>query len=83
MIERAFATLGDAGHARMLAWRVLLAERPESPDRTLLRSLGAVVALATDPRAVYLFDRSTGVTLAQADLSRTHSQELAASRRAA
>lgn len=39
VIERAFATLGDAGHARMLAWRVLLAERPESPDRTLLRSL--------------------------------------------
>ena len=30
IIERVFATLGDAGHGRMLAWRVL---RLEHPDR--------------------------------------------------
>src|SRR5437773_2209138 len=28
IIERAFATLGDAGHARMLAWRVLQVPGP-------------------------------------------------------
>jgi AcrR family transcriptional regulator len=40
VIERAFATLGDAGHARMLAWRVLQASRPEpNADRKLLRAL--------------------------------------------
>ena len=40
MIERAFATLGDAGHARMLAWRVLQAEPAEPKvDQKLLRAL--------------------------------------------
>jgi AcrR family transcriptional regulator len=40
IIERAFATLGDAGHARMLAWRVLQSA-PAQPnvDQTLLRAL--------------------------------------------
>ena len=40
VIERAFATLGDAGHARMLAWRVLQAEPAEPKvDQKLLRAL--------------------------------------------
>lgn len=40
VIERAFAALGDAGHARMLAWRVLQAEPAEPKvDRTLLKAL--------------------------------------------
>jgi TetR/AcrR family transcriptional regulator, repressor for neighboring sulfatase len=43
-IERAFATLGDAGHARMLAWRVLQQGRPEpSAHQTLLRALADLV----------------------------------------
>jgi ABC-type sugar transport system ATPase subunit len=41
-------------------------------------AIGTHVALAADPRALYLFDRETGVTLAHADLSRTHTHELAA-----
>src|SRR5262245_41519936 len=44
VIERAFAALGDAGHARMLAWRVLQAARPEpNADRTLLRALSELI----------------------------------------
>jgi len=44
VIERAFATLGDAGHARMLAWRVLQIERPDpSVGPTLLRALTDLV----------------------------------------
>src|SRR5262245_41426230 len=45
VIERAFATLGDAGHARMLAWRVLQLPHPENPDveQRLLRALADVV----------------------------------------
>ena len=40
IIERAFATLGDAGHARMLAWRVLQAAPTEAKvDQTLLEAL--------------------------------------------
>ncbi len=41
MIERAFATLGDAGHGRMLAWRVLQRGRPDSDsgEGHLLRAL--------------------------------------------
>jgi AcrR family transcriptional regulator len=41
MIERAFATLGDAGHGRMLAWRVLQRGRPhpDSGEGHLLRAL--------------------------------------------
>lgn len=41
MIERAFATLGDAGHGRMLAWRVLQRGRPDpdSSEGHLLRAL--------------------------------------------
>src|SRR2546422_3143433 len=44
IIERAFATLGDAGHARMLAWRVLQLARaePHEPQR-LLRALADLV----------------------------------------
>jgi AcrR family transcriptional regulator len=44
VIERAFATLGDAGHARMLAWRVLQIAHPD-PDaqQTLLRALAELV----------------------------------------
>jgi AcrR family transcriptional regulator len=44
LIERAFATLGDAGHARMLAWRVLQAARPEpNAEQTLLRELAGLL----------------------------------------
>jgi AcrR family transcriptional regulator len=40
VMERAFATLGDAGHARMLAWRVLQAAPAEPKvDQQLLRAL--------------------------------------------
>ncbi len=45
VIERAFATLGDAGHARMLAWRVLQLPHPEDPSepQQLLRALADIV----------------------------------------
>ena len=45
VIERAFATLGDAGHARMLAWRVLQLPHSDNPDveQKLLRALADVV----------------------------------------
>lgn len=44
IIERAFATLGDAGHARMLAWRVLQIEHPDpNAGPTLLRALADLV----------------------------------------
>lgn len=45
IIERVFATLGDAGHGRMLAWRVLQLERPDpmSGDWRLLRALADLV----------------------------------------
>src|SRR5262245_47453995 len=44
VIEHAFAALGHAGHARMLAWRVLQAPRPgPNADRTLLRALADLV----------------------------------------
>jgi AcrR family transcriptional regulator len=44
VIERAFATLGDAGHARMLAWRVLQIARPDpSAGPNLLRALADLV----------------------------------------
>jgi AcrR family transcriptional regulator len=45
VIERAFATLGDAGHARMLAWRVLQLPHPDDPNepQRLLRALADVV----------------------------------------
>ena len=41
IIERVFSALGDAGHARMLAWRVLQVERPDPlpGDFQLLREL--------------------------------------------
>jgi AcrR family transcriptional regulator len=45
VIERAFAALGDAGHARMLAWRVLQLPHPGDPaePQQLLRALADVV----------------------------------------
>jgi AcrR family transcriptional regulator len=44
VIERAFATLGDAGHARMLAWRVLQVADPDPrAQQRLLRALADVV----------------------------------------
>jgi AcrR family transcriptional regulator len=44
LIERAFATLGDAGHARMLAWRVLqVAPAEPRVDQKLLRGLADLV----------------------------------------
>jgi AcrR family transcriptional regulator len=45
VIERAFAALGDAGHARMLAWRVLQFPDPGDPNepQQLLRALADVV----------------------------------------
>src|SRR5262245_2710918 len=45
VIERAFAALGDAGHARMLAWRVLQISRTDDPSepQQLLRALADVV----------------------------------------
>jgi AcrR family transcriptional regulator len=58
VIERAFATLGDAGHARMLAWRVLQSASAEPKvEETLLRALAdllherRVEAAATERRA--------------------------------
>jgi hypothetical protein len=44
VIERAFATLGDAGHARMLAWRALQAADPNrDAQQKLLRALSDAV----------------------------------------
>jgi len=44
VIERAFATLGDAGHARMLAWRVLQVASPDpEAQQRLLRALADLV----------------------------------------
>jgi AcrR family transcriptional regulator len=44
VIERAFATLGDAGHARMLAWRVLQGAPAEAKvEQTLLKALVELV----------------------------------------
>lgn len=34
LVERIFATLGDAGHARLLAWRALHAGKPGPSDRS-------------------------------------------------
>ena len=44
-IERAFATLGDDGHARLLAWRALDSPGPDDGDReeAMLRSLTDLV----------------------------------------
>jgi AcrR family transcriptional regulator len=45
MIERVFATLGDAGHGRMLAWRVLQVGRPDptADEGRLLRAIANLV----------------------------------------
>lgn len=45
IIERVFATLGDAGHGRMLAWRVLQLEHPDPmpADWRLLSELADLV----------------------------------------
>jgi len=52
VIERAFATLGDAGHARMLAWRVLQAAPAEPKvDQTLLRALAELLHARRDEAA--------------------------------
>jgi len=45
MIERVFATLGDAGHGRMLAWRVLQRAEPDptAGEGRLLRAIAELV----------------------------------------
>lgn len=45
LLERVFATLGDAGHARVLAWRVLGLDRPRADEggRNLLRAIADLV----------------------------------------
>lgn len=39
VIEKVFATLGDSGHARLLAWRALLSDerQPEAAEQRMLR----------------------------------------------
>ena len=49
LLERVFATLGDAGHARVLAWRVLGLDRP-GPDEGGQKLLRAVAGLVHDRR---------------------------------
>lgn len=46
LLERVFATLGDSGHARLLAWRALGAPSPErdaEPENLMLRELAGLV----------------------------------------
>lgn len=54
LIERAFATLGDEGHARLLAWQALQAEPHESDGEweRLLRELADLVHARRVERAV-------------------------------